>query len=52
MFSGTEKKVVDDRLKFLNAFCNKISQLPHLFYSSEFNQIFLRSKESDVSKVL
>jgi hypothetical protein len=50
MFQGSEKKVVEDRLKFLNAFCTKLAKLTHLFYSTEFNQIFLRSKDGDIVK--
>ncbi|KAM3146832.1 hypothetical protein pb186bvf_000986 [Paramecium bursaria] len=52
LFQGTDIKMVNSRQKFLNSFCQKLSTLPHLFYSQEVNEIFLRSKEKDIYKIL
>ena len=42
---------VEIRKRHLNYFCTKVAELPHLFYSNEF-QLFLRSQETDVTKSL
>ncbi|EGR34686.1 PX domain protein [Ichthyophthirius multifiliis] len=49
--NSTSQNVVENRARFLNSFCNQVSKLKHLYYSDEF-QLFLRSKDCDVSKVL
>ena len=45
--------IVDDQIlfkrqRFLNDFVRKMSKLPHLYYSEEF-QALLRSQEKDLS---
>ncbi|EGR29255.1 PX domain protein, partial [Ichthyophthirius multifiliis] len=47
--NSTNQNVVENRARFLNSFCNQVAGLSHLFYSEEF-QIFIRSKEHDVTK--
>ena len=42
--------MVQKRERFLNDFLRKMTKLNHLYTSEEF-QTFLRSKETDVSKV-
>ncbi|CAD8097389.1 unnamed protein product [Paramecium sonneborni] len=52
LFNGNDERTIQDRRKFLNAFCQKLSQLPHLFQSEEVSQIFLRSKDDKIYKKL
>lgn len=48
---STSQDTVENRKRFLNNFCNKMATCSHLYYSDEF-QLFLRSKEVDVTKVI
>ncbi|CAD8086812.1 unnamed protein product [Paramecium primaurelia] len=52
LFNGNDVKTINDRKKFLHAFCQKLSQLPHLFQTEEVSQIFLRSKDEKIYKKL
>ncbi|CAK88512.1 unnamed protein product (macronuclear) [Paramecium tetraurelia] len=52
LFNGNDAKTINDRKKFLHAFCQKLSLLPHLFQTEEVSQIFLRSKDEKVYKKL
>jgi len=51
MVGNMDKKFIEDRRKFLEYFCQKISEISYLYYSEEF-QIFLRSTNNDVEKAL
>ncbi|CAD8050103.1 unnamed protein product [Paramecium sonneborni] len=51
MFQGNDIKTASERLRFLKQFCHKIKLLPNLYYSQEFSQLFLRSKDRDIHKI-
>jgi hypothetical protein len=44
-------KFIEDRRKFLEYFCQKIAEIPYLYYAEEF-QIFIRSNSHDIEKAL
>ncbi|CAK90193.1 unnamed protein product (macronuclear) [Paramecium tetraurelia] len=48
LFNGNDPKTIHDRKKFLNAFCQKLSLLPHLFQTDAVSQVFLRSKDDKI----
>ncbi|CAK72374.1 unnamed protein product (macronuclear) [Paramecium tetraurelia] len=50
MFQGNDTKTASERLRFLKQFCNKMKLLPNLYYSQEFSQLFLRSKDKEIHK--
>ncbi|CAD8159188.1 unnamed protein product [Paramecium octaurelia] len=51
MFQGNDTKTASERLRFLKQFCNKMKLLPNLYYSQEFSQLFLRSKDKEIHKI-
>ncbi|CAD8045968.1 unnamed protein product [Paramecium primaurelia] len=51
MFQGNDIKTASERLRFLKQFCNKMKLLPNLYYSQEFSQLFLRSKDKEIHKI-
>lgn len=48
---NNENKVVEDRKRFLQYFCDQMAALKYLTYSDEF-QTFLRTKNADIEKVI
>lgn len=52
LMGKNDKSVVLARSRALNFFCISVSENPNLYYSKEFCDDFLRSKESDLAKYL
>lgn len=48
---STGQDIVTERIRLLNIFCMKMIQIKHLYYSEEFQDIFLRSTNPDITKV-
>ncbi|KAM3132832.1 hypothetical protein pb186bvf_014980 [Paramecium bursaria] len=45
-------ETTNERVRLLNIFCMKMTQIKHLYYTDEFANIFLRSGNVDISKQL
>ena len=46
-----DNEFIEERRKFLQNFCRKMTELPHLFYSEEF-KLFLRSSTDNIEKLI
>jgi len=49
--NSLEAKVVRERRKYLNRFCQKIAEIPHLHYFDAYQE-FIRSKNPNIEKAL
>ena len=46
-----DNEFIEERRKFLQNFCRKMTELPHLFYSEEF-KLFLRTNTDNIEKLI
>lgn len=46
-----DKEAIIERVRLLNIFVMKMTQIRHLYYSEEFATVFLRSLNPDIAKV-
>lgn len=50
--TGTNAEIVNERARLLNIFCVRMTELKYLYYGEEFSAIFIRSKETEIVKVI
>ena len=51
MFGNLDLKFVEERRRFLQYFCNKLTEQKQMYYSDE-GRVFFKSKSQDVEKLL
>ena len=46
-----DNEFIEERRKFLQTFCQKMAELPHLYYSDEF-KLFLKNPNVEIEKAV